>query len=445
MHLGGDQQFVGFDNRPYGDFTGTGGHQFDPIPTPKSRGSPAAAKGGDTGGLYGHRYDPQSPDRRAPDPWQSLTPDAGVSEVPESLLQERTVVDETISFLRGLRHTDPDRPWFLCASFSRPHYPLTAPERHVKRHTPEDVSHPRIGREGDAADHLLVENKAQADATADLLDPEMVELEDEELIERTRAAYFACVDFLDEMLGDLLATLDREGFLEDTIVVYASDTGQLAGEHGLWWTETWHEDAIRVPWIIELPEHRDGTGGEEISTPVSLVDLYPTLCGLAGTDAPGDLDGVDLTEAVAAGTEPSREPIFVDYLLSRWGEGTEFRLVRDGSHKYVRFHDAPDLLFDPEENPLETEDRSEDRSTTANCLRQLVDESIDFQSVIEQRDHDRKDWKGHELPTTWGTTGNAYLLDDGRLIDADVTLYRPGEIAVETSRVIDDWPERGDE
>merc|ERR1711900_23491 len=55
------------------------------------------------------------------------------------------------------------------------------------------------------------------------------------------AAYFASVDFLDEMLGDFLALLQHGKFLENTVVIYTSDHGELCGEHGLWWKNTWHE------------------------------------------------------------------------------------------------------------------------------------------------------------------------------------------------------------
>ncbi len=440
MHLGGDRQFVGFDDRPYGDFTGTGGHQFDPVPNPKSRGSPAAASGDDTGGLYGHRYDPQSPDRRSPDPWRSLTADAGVSEIPESRQQDRTVAEESVACLREHRHGNPDQPWLLCASFSRPHYPLTAPARHVERHPPDSAPVPRVDR-AETAVHPLVEWKARSDATADLHDTETVDTDSETVIRRTRAAYFAAVDYLDEVLGDFLASLDREGFLEDTIVVYASDRGSLLGEHGLWWNGAWHEDAVRVPWVVELPGHREGgDGGADVSTPVSLLDLYPTLCGLAGVEAPPDLDGTDLSGTVRDGDEPDRGPVFVDQFDPRWGAGTEFRAVRESEHKYVRFHDAPDLLFDLEEDALETEDRSNRAPGTADRLHGVVEASLDFETALARRDRDRDGRSDRTLVTTWGTTGNAYLLADRRLVDADAGLYRPAEIAKDASQVLDDWP-----
>ena len=58
---------------------------------------------------------------------------------------------------------------------------------------------------------------------------------------KARAAYFACVDHLDEIIGDFLALLERDGLLDNTIVVYASDHGEMAGEHGMWWKSSFFE------------------------------------------------------------------------------------------------------------------------------------------------------------------------------------------------------------
>ena len=64
---------------------------------------------------------------------RSRTADAGLTEIPESALQEQIIVRESVTFLREQTAAEPDRPWFLCASFSRPHFPLTAPQRFLAK------------------------------------------------------------------------------------------------------------------------------------------------------------------------------------------------------------------------------------------------------------------------------------------------------------------------
>lgn len=408
MHLGGNRQFGGFDHRPYGDLTGGTGHQWDP-PTP----------GGEGG---------RSPRRR--------TLDAGVTGIPESLLQERTVVQETIAFLREHRHASPDQPWFLTASFSRPHFPLTAPERYLDRYWPDGVPEPKVGDEGDTTNHPMTQG-ARKGFRCDAVDSEERK--------RARAAYFACIDFLDEIIGDLLATLDREGLLENTIVIYASDHGELAGEHGLWWKHTWHEASVRVPWIIQLPEHRTGAlEPDRIEMPVSLADLYPTICGLTESAVPDDLDGVDLTAAVRDGEEPDRGSVLCDNLVPRWGAGSEFRMVRDGRYKYVGFRDAPELLFDLEEDPLEQQnlapDPDERDGAALDRLRSVVEETMDFEAAERERLSDEQELaEEYRLGAPEGT-GNAYQFPDGRVVEADTPLYRPSVLIEEPEVIFDDYP-----
>ncbi len=192
---------------------------------------------------------------------------------------------------------------------------------------------------------------------------------------QARRAYFACVEFLDEIVGDLLASLERDGALENTIVIYMSDHGELAGEHGLWEKRTWHEGSTRVPWIVQLPEHRRGDlSPSRIETPVSLVDLLPTICGLTGASVPDGVDGVDLSRSVRSGTEPDRGVVFCDYLDPE-SEGLRYRIAIDGRFKYVRFQDAPDRLYDIEADPLERQDllATGDYQAEADRLRTRID------------------------------------------------------------------------
>jgi len=408
MHLGGDRQFAGFDHRPYGDLLGMNGHQYEPV-SPERRGFTGS-------GPIGNE-------------------NAGVTEYPESQHQERIVAEESLSWLREHRHRDPDRPWLLCASVSRPHHPYTAPERHVERYWPEGVTGPPVGTDGDLDDHPV--SRANR------------EDEPERVRQRARAAYFACVDYLDEILGDFLARLDREGFLEDTIVVYASDHGDMLGEHGMWDKGIWYEGSTRVPFLIELPDHRAGERESgTVETPVSLIDLYPTLCGLAGVDVPADLDGVDLSAAVATGSEPDREPVVTDSLRPRWGEGTEYRMVRDGRYKYVRFRDAPEVLVDLEADRMERTNLATDPGGEAAAvlgrLRGYVDDTLDFEAAERRYERDVERYREHAIGVPTGIAGNAYHLDDGRYVDAEWAITGPDVLVRDPGRLLADWPHDGE-
>ena len=248
---------------------------------------------------------------------------------------------------------------------------------------------------------------------------------------RARAAYFACVDYFDEILGDLLHLLERDGLLENTIIVYTSDHGELAGEHGMWWKNSWHEAAARVPLIIQTPAQRRGESPHShVDTPVSLADLFPTLCGLARIRAPGGLEGRDLSDAVITGREPTPTPVFVDNPLPRWGEGSEHRIVRVEQYKFVRFRGVrPHLLFDLEADPLEQrnllERGTEAEKAVGRQLKELIDRSWDFDAAEAQRRRDEEILRRNPLPAAARRWGNCYHMPDGRIVAADTPLYDP--------------------
>ena len=396
MHLGGTNQLAGFAHRPYGDLTGGTGHQADPL----------SKKAG------GHEM-------------RSRTADAGITEIPESALQEQVIVRETMSFLREHRAGEPDRPWFLCASFSRPHFPLTAPGRFFNSYWPDGITLPKVGRTGDTAFHPMTIGMAEGFRTEEVSEPEMM---------RARAAYFACVDYLDEILGDLLLLMKRSGLLENTVIVYTSDHGEMAGEHGMWWKNSWHEAASRVPLIIQTPSQRSGDSpGKRLDTPVSLADLFPTLCGLADIEAPEGLEGRDLSEAVTTGTELPAEPVYVDNPLPRWGEGSEHRIVRLGKYKFVQFRGMrPHLLFDLEADPLEQrnllESGTERELAVGRQLKALVDGSWDFDAAEAQRHMDEEELRRNSLREGARRHGNCYQMPDGRVVAADTSLYDPAVV-----------------
>jgi choline-sulfatase len=407
MHLGGNRQFVGFRQRPYGDLTGKCGHQWEPL----------ASEG---------RTD-----------MRVRTSAAGVTEVPESLIQDQVVAQETVAFLREHAAARPDTPWMVCASFSRPHFPLTAPKRWIDTYTGR-VPPPKVPASGDAFNHPMsvgMRRGFQADAVSE---PETM---------NARAAYFACVSYLDEVIGDLFARLGHSGLLKDTIIVYTTDHGEMAGEHGVWWKNGWYEACTRVPFIVSTPEQRRGDApARHIYTPVGLVDLLPTLCGLTGVETPDGVDGRDLSDCVVSGIEPDDRPVFCDALTPRWGAGTEFRSIRWKHYKYVRFRDAAPLMFDLDDDPGEqhnllTRDLDGDAAEAKRFLEKTAAESIDFDLAEEERtarDGSLRTDYAQNLPPA---TMNQYLMPSGKLVNADDPLYNPTVIAESPGQAFSDWPE----
>ncbi len=409
MHLGGDRQYVGFQHRPYGDLTGGTGHQADPIDDPEAR----TMRG-------------------------RTTTAVGVTEIPESLLQEQVVAQETVAWLREHEAANADQPWFLMASFSRPHFPLTAPRRWIERYSPDEISEPAAPADGDTHDHPMSVGMRSGFRTDEIGHDEMM---------RARAAYFACVSYLDELLGDLLGRLEATGQLDNTIIVYTSDHGEMAGEHGMWWKNGWYEACTRVPLIVSTPAQRAGGGvSRKVGSPVALVDLFPTLCAFAGAEPLDGLDGRDLSGAVDGEREAPDRPVFCDALTPRWGAGTEFRSTRWRQFKYVRFRNAPELLFDlandpPEQRDLIARGATGDAATALTYLRKVADETMDFDAAEAARRKDEELSKRYALDAPGGA-GNLYHMPRGQVVNADATLCAPTTIAEDAGDIFSDYPGR---
>lgn len=421
MHLPGACQYAGFGARPYGDFTAPSpAHQKDPLYLP---------------GTQDHIFMP------------SIIDDAGLSDIPEALLQEQVVVRESLAWVREQRHQSPQQPWFLYASFCHPHFPLNAARRFFERYHPHGVTLPRVGPGSDAQKHPITAGalrasggESQGHALADLSPAQT---------QRARAAYFACVDQLDEILGDFLACMDRDGLLDDTIIVYASDHGELAGEHGLWFKNTYHEASVRVPLIISLPEHRRGElPPSTIDEPVSLLDLFPTLCGLSGTPLPDGLDGIDLSSALRdAGGVPAlgeRLGVITEHLTPFSGPGTEYRMIRSRRYKYVACRGCEDLAFDLEADPDEQHNLlatgpGEDGAELQR-LRDVLLDGFDFDAAIEAM-HEQSVAYHRAYPARIRSgTANQILRGDGFLVEADQALEQPSIVSQDLRRDFADYP-----
>jgi choline-sulfatase len=172
----------------------------------------------------------------------------------------------------------------------------------------------------------------------------------EERVRRARAAYFGMITELDAYLGQLLDELERQRQLENTIIVYTSDHGEMLGDHGLWMKSNLLENAARVPLIVS------GGGfprNHVIDTPVSHVDLIPTLLELASAPPAGGCRGHSLLR-LADGREPEH-PGYAFSESHSEGNCTGSFMIRKGDWKYIHFTWYGDLLFNLRSDPGEFE------------------------------------------------------------------------------------------
>ena len=172
-----------------------------------------------------------------------------------------------------------------------------------------------------------------------------------------RQAYLAMITHMDEWIGRVLQTLEDSGLSENTIVIYSSDHGEMWGEHELWGKQCFYEESVRVPLIVKGPNFGIEQG-TRVSTPVSLLDLYPTFRELAGCDDWDiPLDGRSLAPALRGEALESR-PVFSEYYGPDIA-GPE-RMVREGNLKLNYYHNSGYELFDLDKDPGEMHNLADD-------------------------------------------------------------------------------------
>lgn len=174
------------------------------------------------------------------------------------------------------------RPFFLAVGFFRPHTPYVSPQRYFDLHPAAEqrvVQGVKEDQEDIPAAGLASYKKEQDKLTDDLR-------------RQALQAYRASISFMDAQVGRVVDALDRLGLAESTVIVFTSDHGYHTGEHGLWQKQSLFEESSRVPLLIVAPGV--AKPGSTAATPVSHLDLYPTLTELAGVKAPSNLQGQSL-------------------------------------------------------------------------------------------------------------------------------------------------------
>jgi choline-sulfatase len=181
-------------------------------------------------------------------------------------------------------------------------------------------------------------------------------------LRRATAAYYGMIESIDTHYGQIQERLDYVGQnLDDWIIVYTSDHGEMLGEHGIWEKQKFYEASVRVPLIIRWPN--GFAGGRTVDENVNLCDLFATLCDLAGLPIPPGLDSRSLAPLLRG--EPWSWP---NESISQFGPRNV--MIKWDHLKYQYYGpDMPEVLFDLERNPAETVDFIDDPDYAALVAR----------------------------------------------------------------------------
>ena len=162
------------------------------------------------------------------------------------------------------------------------------------------------------------------------------------------ALYYASLAQTDDNVGKLLGTLSELGLNENTIVLYTSDHGEMLGEHGLWQKFVFYEPSVGVPLIFRVPGVTPPNA--RCATPVSLVQMVPTLLELCGVPIPAGLDGAGIARLLREPGAEIRSTVFAELALKTQHPGA---MIRQGGYKYCYYVGDLDELYDLVADPAE--------------------------------------------------------------------------------------------
>ncbi|MBK1879666.1 sulfatase [Pelagicoccus mobilis] len=206
-----------------------------------------------------------------------------------------------IETMKDMVEKNPEKPFFLGMGFYKPHLDLIAPKKYWDMYDPKDI--PLAEQTKGPKDGAAMGLHASFEMRVRDGIPKAGDF-DEELSRTLKHAYLACVSYIDAQIGLVIEGLEELGLRDNTIIIVWGDHGWHLGDMGVWCKATNYEISTRVPMMIWTPNMPAGSRGKTTDALVELVDIYPTLCELAGLELPNHLEG---TSFVPLLDDPDRE------------------------------------------------------------------------------------------------------------------------------------------
>ncbi|MBC8458163.1 MAG: sulfatase-like hydrolase/transferase [Deltaproteobacteria bacterium] len=249
--------------------------------------------------------------------------------LPEEAYCDNWVANNGIRLLKAFPK---DRPWHLVINFTGPHNPMDVTQAMRERWKDVDFPPPNDNNQWDAATHR-----------------------------RIRQNYAAMVENIDRHVGRFLEEVEVRGELDNTLIIYSSDHGEMLGDHNRWAKGTYYQPSVGIPMIVAGPKVTQDLRSDAL---VSLHDLTATILDYAGVEALPEMDSLSLRDVLEGRQSAHRE--FVVSGLNDW------QSVYDGRYKLVLGQNAEPILFDLLNDPSENVNIAGDAETEVARLKRLV-------------------------------------------------------------------------
>ena len=285
-------------------------------------------------------------------------------DAPDKSYRDAENASKAIGYLQAFAKRQ-DTPFFLAVGFYKPHLPFCAPQKYWDLYDASTIDVPHNYRAPTDAPRVALHSSGELRAYAGIPPKGPVALDTaRELIH----GYYACVSFIDAQVGRLLDTLDRLGLADNTIIVLWGDHGWQLGEHGMWNKHSCFETSMHAPLLVVAPGEPGVKPGTRVRALTEFIDIYPSLCDLAGLPQPAHLQGrsfVPLLKDPGAPWKP--------YAVGRYRMGDT---IRSDQYRFSEYRDKKNvatarMLYDHRADPDETVNVSE-RSSRAGIVKTLT-------------------------------------------------------------------------
>ena len=270
-------------------------------------------------------------------------------DAPDHIYPDGMIAEEAIRQINALNKKE--QPFFLAVGFLKPHLPFNAPRKYWDMYNFDKIKLPDYMMKPKDAPDECMHNFGELRNYTDVPDQGSM---DKEFMRKLIHGYYACVSYTDAQIGKVLNELDKLGIANNTIVILWGDHGWHLGEHGLWCKHCNFEKVLHTPLILRTPGKKKNIKTDAL---VEYVDIYPSLCELAGLDKPFHLQGKSFAPLTENPNLQWKEAIY-----SRWIRG---ETVVTQNHTYTEWYDdnsgkvTARMLYDLKTDPEETVNFSE--------------------------------------------------------------------------------------
>lgn len=287
----------------------------------------------------------------------ALGPPVERTEVPDDAYYDGKVTRRICDFIESFKG---GRPLFLAVGFVAPHTPFRAPAKYWDLYRRQDLVLPEHDSWPAGSDDYMIGDSepAQYYTTFGYAKPWRA---DREQSRELLHGHYATISYIDALTGELIRSLKNAGLYNDTLIVFTADHGYHEGEHGYWGKHNLWDKSLQVPLIIVDP---DRPGPRAVTRLTEHVDVFPSLCALAGLGKPGFLEGEDFTRLVDGDPVPEWKDIAISHRCPMWHDRLKAyamaNSIRTSEYRYTEYLDASgkctaEELFNYASDPRERE------------------------------------------------------------------------------------------